>query len=291
MMGIVDAFAARHGCIAGVCDAAPLPRAPYEATGFVPFVSKDLEKRTNPAATLPGVQSIVVVGVGHGTEGENAERALLRQPEDCAEISSLGQAEDYHIRIKGLLLELVKELRKHYTFRHKALVDSPGLDERALAVRAGLGFYGRHGLVISREYGSRFNIGCLLTDIPLTAPLHNDPANRCPPGCQRCIAACPTGALAHGHKFNVARCISYLTQKDTLTPQELSLLGNQLYGCDICQDACPRNAPRVKTTVHPADWLAMSDDDFARAYGHTAMLWQGAERLRRNARKDIPHDG
>jgi epoxyqueuosine reductase len=279
---IINDFAARHGCIIGTCSAEPLARELYEAAGFVPFVSRDLEKRTDPSKTLAGVRGIVVIGCGAEcvpvSEGADDD-------EKYGEISSLGLDTNYHIRVKGLLHALAEELRKKYDFQYKILVDSPALDERAFAVRAGLGFYGRHGLVISRKFGSRFNIGLLLTDIPLQSTAVE--GEKCPPACRRCIDACPTNALAPNQRLDASRCISYLTQKDTLTPEEEKLLGCHLYGCDICQDACPFNIPGKKTKINPADWLAMNDGDFKREYGHTAMLWKGAEILRRNARAVI----
>ncbi|MCL2189083.1 MAG: DUF1730 domain-containing protein [Defluviitaleaceae bacterium] len=291
----INNFAQNFGCIAGVCDAAPLARVPY-AAGFTPFVSSDLEKRTNPTLTLKGAQSIIVIGVDREEKGT----ASINDTAFTAELSSLGTTLDYHKRVKAILLELVEALCKvGYTFRHKMIVDNAGLDERALAVRAGLGFYGRHGLVISQKFGTRFNIGCLLTDIPVEEiPTTNKLRGKsdasfieeCPHTCHLCIAACPTGALSfsmenpRGATFDVTRCISYLTQKDALCPEEQKLLGNQLYGCDLCQNACPRNAPRGTTYVNPADWPEKTDEDFAHEYGNTAMLWKGAEILRRNAK-------
>jgi epoxyqueuosine reductase len=279
----IDDFAQRHGCIIGVCCAEPLAREPY-ATGFTPFVSGDLKKRTHPTASLPGVRSIIVIGLGYEKCFDDNGK-----PFSMAELSALGQNIDYHVRVKKLLQKLVDGLREEYDFRYKILVDNPGLDERAFAVRAGLGFYGRHGLVVSPRFGSRFNIGLLLTDIPVEtlSGEHfelNPPASACPPDCRRCIDACPTGALGLNRRLDSSRCISYLTQKDELTPEEEKLLNNQLYGCDICQDACPFNAPRGKTYINPTDWLTKTDEDFYREYGQTAILWRGVDILRRNAR-------
>lgn len=283
-------FAQRRGIIAGVCGAARL-----EPCGAgVPFVSTDTEKRVNPEATLPGVKSIIVVGVGCVPGLTN--------------LSSLGTNTDYHVRVRAILREIVREMEGvRGAFKYKILVDSPALDERALAHRAGLGFFGRNGLLISKKFGSRFNVGCLLTTLEApevlggsaleppqggTAPL--TPAEKpqrarffgvCSPDCKRCVKSCPNNALG-GENLRFDRCISYLTQKDNLSPAEEKMLHGQFYGCDICQDVCPHNAhsPRGSTAADPKKWLEMSDADFREKYGHTAMLWRGTEILRRNAR-------
>jgi epoxyqueuosine reductase len=296
----IKSFAARNGCIAGICDAAPLAREPY-ATGFTPFVNNDLDKRTDPAATLPGVKSIIAVGVGWKPDDVGDITDASRR---MGQLSSLGCCNDYHKSIKNILIDLINEIKININgdFKYRILIDSPDLDERAFAVRAGLGFYGRNGLVVSQAFGSRFNIGLILTDIS-SHPADASPPGSikgCPPDCRRCIDACPTNALKTNNAFDTSRCISYLTQKNELTPEEEALLGNQLYGCDICQDACPFNAPCGKKYINPADWLDKSDVDyFKQAYGNTAMLWKGADILRRNAQavnnniqtpKGNPHD-
>ncbi|MCL2456703.1 MAG: hypothetical protein FWD19_04060 [Defluviitaleaceae bacterium] len=307
MTNIIKNFAEKNNIIVGVCHAAPLELP--QPTTPVPFVSADFEKRTNPERTLRGAKSIIVVGIAS---------------------ASLIFDNDYHVRVKNLLRELFRELcaargdddlpaphnqnrenallgatKKRGDFNHKILVDSPGLDERSLARRAGLGFFGRNGLIISKKFGSRFNIGCLLCDaeIPEFAEKHEDFPDACPRDCDLCIAACPTNALADG-KFNIARCLSYLTQKDALSPDEEKLitLGGQIYGCEICQNACIFNSTRAREKtdlrstvlreskqslsreITPQDWLLMSDEDFKNTYGHTAILWRGVEILRRNAR-------
>ena len=280
-------FAQQNNCIAGVCNAEPLDLP----AGTVPFVSNDAQKRTHPDALLTEVRSIVVVGVGYDT---------VAPANDCDEekygvISTLGQNNDYHKKIRTLLKSLVAELKSNFSqinFSHKILVDSPYLDERILAQRAGIGFYGRHGLIVSERFGSRFNIGCLLTSLPVDMNVKEPIASSggaCPAECKRCINACPTGALREGAGLDFARCVSYLTQKKELSDDEARLIGNQLYGCDICQEVCPFNQPKrgenvvLKSYVNPQKWLDMSDEDFVEKYGHTAMLWQGAEILRRNA--------
>jgi len=302
---LIKTFANQENCITGICDTAPLPLNP---THFTPFVTRNQTKRTNPTANLPGAKTIIVIGV------ESKIKDFPPAPEDAGILSVLGIANDYHITVKALLKKLANELQSHTNFMYKILVDSPTLDERALAVRAGLGYIGRNGLVISPEYGSRFNIGVLLTDLPLPATsyqprhceeqsdeaiqqnrqpsdnrgllhyTHYNKASTCPPKCNLCITACPTNALSNSAPPDATRCISYLTQKENLTPEEATLIGRHLYGCDICQNVCPQNQPTPVAWANPEDWLTMSDEGFTKTYGHTAMLWRGAKLLKRNAK-------
>jgi len=271
-----------------VCDPSPLAHGVYTET---PFVTSDMRKRTDPAAVMAGVQSIVVVAVGHSIVVRDG------RPQHCdfkqAELSSLGTNADYHPIVRTHLADLTAQLKElHGDFKHKILVDSGTLDERTFAVRAGIGFLGRHGVVVAHEFGTRFNIGLLLTTLPMDAvgALFAVPESiardACPANCNLCIVACPTNALRENQPLDHARCLSYLTQKKELTAEEGLLLaqGNQLYGCDICQNACPFNAPQEKTYVSPFAWLHKTDADFESEFGHTAMLWQGTELLRRNAK-------
>jgi len=279
---IIQTFSIAHSSVFGICDASPLDAVYLQKSTFVPFVSSDIQKRTDPSAILPGVQSIIVIGVGTSCNVPYQAQS----EEKFAELSSLGTDKDYHIRVKALLRELVNELSRHITFKYKILVDSPTLDERAFARRAGIGFFGRNGLIICPQFGTRFNIGLLLTDIPLSKPTFPS-ESKCPPNCRLCIDACPNGAFRFDSPLDTVKCISYLTQKRDLTEEEKAMLSNQLYGCNICQDVCPFNTPREKIYINPHEWLAMDDTAFAEKYENTAMLWQGPEILRRNAQAVI----
>ena len=289
---VVSAFVETHNCIAGICSPLPLDKQWLEGK-FTPFVSQDIEKRTNPAKLLNNVKSIIVLGVPQNLEAwrenkiqahsDNRKPPIEIEHVNYAELSSLGIDNDYHIRVKELLKMLVSELNTstESPFKYKILVDSSSLDERMLAHRAGLGFFGRNGLIISEKFGSRFNIGLLLTEIPLCDNYVEIKYNsKCQPDCKICVSSCPTGAL---EEYNAEHCISYLTQKEVLTYEEKQLLSNQLYGCDICQNVCPFNSPRSPVKIDPAEWLNMSDIEFMERYKHTAMLWRGIDILRRNA--------
>ena len=289
LLKTIQDCAQAHGCAAGVCDASPLDAGYAQKNAFVPFVRQDMTKRINPSAVLAGAQSMVAVAVPAGAPVPCGNDGGQGGP--MAQLSSIGANHDYHPRVKAVLNAIVSALAQHMSFKHKILVDSPTLDERAFAQRAGLGFIGRSGLLISPQWGTWFNIGLLLLDIPIPGAFPNGTTiGGCPPACRRCIDACPNGALKLAGGLDANKCISYLTQKKGWTGQEGAMFHGQLFGCDICQNVCPFNkAPRPTTQVNPQQWLDMSDADFAEKYGHTAMLWQGAALLRRNAQAAIDH--
>jgi epoxyqueuosine reductase len=210
---------------------------------------------------LPGAQSVIVLGLGYA-------------PPLFVNLSTLATNPDYHKKMETALHELAALLELQ---TYKVLADSPYLDERALAVQAGLGFYGRHGLVVSPALGSYFNIGCIITSTAIDeTPV--PPYSGCPQGCRLCLEACPAGR-------DKLRCISYLTQKrGILSREETDMLNGQLYGCDICQRVCPFNkANPPGECFPPGEWLTASDAALREKYGHTAMWWRGPEIMRRNA--------
>jgi epoxyqueuosine reductase len=301
VVNLLEAFAQKNNIIIGACHAAPLEEGRLTASPFVPFVSRDFARRTDPARTLKNANLIIVIGIPH--EKNKTEGALPLPPHEGKPpldpvmrhtLSSLGTSVDYHRRAKVLLRELVEELGEWGKFEYKILVDSPALDERAIAHRAGLGFFGKNKLLISQKFGSRLNIGCLVisTQDKVFAPLFSKSGwgvgqspTVCNPDCDLCIKACPTGALG-GDSLATKRCVSYLTQKDELTAEEEKMIreSGQIYGCDICQNACPFNEKETAILVNVQEWLEKTDEEFQEQYGETAMLWRGAEILRRNAR-------
>jgi len=163
------------------------------------------------------------------------------------------------------------------------MVDSGPLAERAFAVKAGLGFWGRNGMVISPELGSFFNVGLLVVDIELVSSAKLQ-FYACPEGCNCCIEACPNGAI-RPYSVDVLACASYFTQKKgILTEMEISVMGTQLYGCDLCQICCPINKVVAPLSQEDPDAiLAMDEVVFAERFGHTSMAWRGLKHLQRNA--------
>jgi epoxyqueuosine reductase len=177
---------------------------------------------------------------------------------------------------------------------YRVLVDANQHVDREAAARAGVGFYGKNTLLITRRFGSWVVLGTLVTEIELetTRPLDLDCGD-----CRLCIDACPTGALDEPGTLDATKCLCYWTQSSQPIPEEMQqALGDQVYGCDICQDVCPWNrgvekrrahvepSPDAEPVVSLVDWLESSDDELNRRYERLFVPHNDATYLKRNAR-------
>ncbi|HUF13879.1 MAG TPA: tRNA epoxyqueuosine(34) reductase QueG [Longimicrobiales bacterium] len=222
-------------------------------------------KRLRPAQAWPELRSAIVMGMvyGQGDEPSPSPSAGI--------IARYARGRDYHRVLKAKVMALLRFVEAE-TGREqpaaRAYVDTGPVLERELAQRAGLGWYGRNTMLINPGLGSYFFLAALLleTELEPNAPFAHD---RCGT-CTRCVDACPTGALLGRDEsgapvMDATRCISYLTiEQRGPIPRELRpLVGNRIYGCDICQEACPWNAPKfVQLTSerdYRADWRAATD--------------------------------
>lgn len=249
-------------------------------------------RRVDYSQAFPKVKGIIVIGVPYCTE--------LPEPEDNTahgSMASVAWGQDYHEvvteKMNGLMA-LLKETAPSLEYR--SYVDNSRLLDRATAWRAGLGFFGKNNTLINPEYGSFFFIGQILVssfiDFKHAVPLKSQCGT-----CQRCLMACPNQALGEGYTLEPERCVSYLTQKKKLTPEEERLLGvTYLYGCDDCQRACPWNIKSsdggqawpdiAPESIYPGldETEAISESDFEEKFGKTAAAWRGKDVLARNAR-------
>jgi len=285
----VKDFAGRRGLSFGICGAEEFSEArAHLESADTPFVTKDINKRVNPSMHLKNAGSAVVVGLKQVSLKKIIE-SDADENEPSGIISSLGAYEDYHSVIKKHLAEMAEYLLKRISFKYKIFVDGGALNERALAVRAGLGFAAPNGCVISRELGAFWYVGCLLTDLKIDFK-RSDTIHACPDGCEICAGACPPGAIKKingEHRVEARECISYLTQKDgPLSQSEKINLNGQLYGCDVCRRVCPLNKPEdvpPETRLNLKNLVGIDEAKFAERFGKTAMGWRGFEILRRNA--------
>jgi epoxyqueuosine reductase len=253
-----------------------------------------VERREDPARILPGVRSIVCVGLNYYPGTLPAD---FRHDPSRGLISNYAWGLDYHDlmmpRLKELAAFICAEAGQEVACR--AYVDSGPVLERAYAVEAGPGFIGKNTSLIHPKRGSWLFLGEILLDIEL-APTAQQMGVSCGT-CQRCLEACPTGALVAPYVLDARRCISYLTiELKGAIPRELRpLMGNWIYGCDECQAVCPwqRFAQPTRERAFQAqeperaapallDLIEMTEDAFRQRYEGTAILRIGRRRLLRN---------
>lgn len=241
----------------------------------------------DPVTLLPGARSVVCIAVPYATPPPRERRGRGR-------VSAYAWSADYHRRMRGLLDELAAQIDLLAGAPvTRAVCDTAPLAERAYAARAGLGWIGKHTSLIVHGLGSAVFLGEIVT----TLELEPDPPLRTSCGaCARCVDVCPTGALRGDRTIDATRCISDLTQRRDAIPHALRpLVGGWVWGCDLCNDACP---PSIRAGTRGGPSAAPLDDESAapdlqallRTRGaafarlrRSAMGWRGATVLRRNA--------
>lgn len=250
-------------------------------------------RRARPAELVPGTVRIISLRMNYLPESAAAAEALLAAPES-AYVSRYALGRDYHKLLRSRLQALCDRIeRETGEFRYRVFTDSAPVMEVELAARAGLGWRGKHTLILSREAGSWFFLGEIYTDLAL--PLSDPVEGHCGT-CERCIEVCPTGAIVAPYQLDARRCISYLTiEHPGSIPEPLRpLMGNRVYGCDDCQLACPWNKYAQFTTeaefaprhgldsASLAELFAWSEETFLRRTEGSAIRRIGHERWLRN---------
>ena len=213
--------------------------------GEMQYMADHGNKRSRPDKLIPGTIRIISARMNYLYS--DAEAKDLLQSEEKAYISRYALGRDYHKVIRGRLKKLANKIKQrigeyscHNSTDLRAFVDSAPVLEKALAEKAGLGWIGKHTLLINREVGSWFFLGEIYTNLPL--PIDHETTAHCGT-CTACIDICPTKAIVGPYKLDARRCISYLTiELKTAIPVELRpLMGNRIFGCDDCQLFCPWN--------------------------------------------------
>lgn len=258
--------------------------------GDMEYLRRHSELRINPSEVAAGVKSIIAVAARYPTN-----------PEPGSGFSMYARGLDYHDVIRSKLRALTEFINARHPLQvHRVCVDSAPLLEREWAIRAGLGWQGKQGQVVSPTAGCCFVLGFLLVDLEL--PPSEPIPERCG-DCHCCTAACPTGAALGEGCVDARRCLSYLTiEHKTLIPDELrTAMSGMLFGCDCCTAVCPWNRrapapvmPELEATTPPPsaeEILEMTEDDFDARFKGTAVYRTGLERLKRNAALTITSDG
>lgn len=256
------------------------------------YLHRQAAKRREPALIWPDARAAVVTLTNYYHEPPPADGA-----ESAPRVARYAWGADYHTVLGRRLAQLGHAIGELAPGSHsRCYVDAGPVPERELAQRAGLGWIGKNMMLIHPKVGSFTFIGVVLTDADL-APDAPFAADRCG-SCRACLDACPTDAFVAPHELDARRCISYLTieHRGTFSESQRTMVGDWLFGCDVCQDVCPWNvrfaaatddgelAPRTAlATPNLAALEALTPTEFDHVYGDTAFERAGSDGIRRNA--------
>jgi len=208
--------------------------------GDMDYMARHGTARTRPDELVPGTVRVISVRLNYLPVAARDSWETLDEP-DAAFISRYAMGRDYHKVLRGKLQALATRVEQRIgKFAYRVFTDSAPVMEVSLARKAGLGWRGKHTLLLTRETGSWFFLGELYTDLPL--PIDDLVTEHCGT-CTKCIDICPTRAILAPYTLDARRCISYLTieHKGSIPVELRSLMGNRIYGCDDCQLICPWN--------------------------------------------------
>jgi len=226
--------------------------------GEMDYMARHGEKRSRPADLQPGTVRVISARMDYAPEGIRSAWGVINDAER-GYVSRYALGRDYHKLMRNRLQKLAERIAGVTgPFGHRVFTDSAPVLEKALARNAGLGWIGKHTLLLDRDAGSWFFLGEIYTDLPL--PTDTPPAAHCGT-CTRCIDICPTRAIVAPYQLDARRCISYLTiELRGSIPEDLRpLIGNRIFGCDDCQLVCPWN--KFARTTSEADFAARSGLD------------------------------
>ena len=298
--------------LCGITTAAPFALegralAEWVARGYhgeMAYMARNASRSPAPAAVVPAARSLIVVAFYYGDAVPGAGHVSADvhrtdgKPEDRGprgRISRYAQGADYHLVMEPRLRRLADWLRARGARVARYYVDTGPVIDRAAARRAGIGWFGKNTMIITkRTYGSWVFLGEILTDLELTPD--REAGGDCGQ-CRICLDACPTGAIVAPYTVDARRCISYLTiEHRGAIPRELRPeIGDHIFGCDICQAVCPHNvrtaearhpelAPRPETGARPEliPLLNISDAEFRRRFRGSPVKRTKRRGLRRN---------
>jgi epoxyqueuosine reductase len=257
------------------------------------------ERRASPAGLWPEVRAVIMLGLSYAPERDPLEALAARGQ---AALATYATRRDYHDVIKGRLKELAGFLAAKAGADVKVFVDTAPVMEKALAAASGLGWVGKHSVVVSREHGSWLLLGAIFTTAAL--PPDAPEAPRCG-SCTRCLDVCPTAAFPRPHVLDAGRCIAYLTieHKGHIAPEFREPIGNRVFGCDDCLAVCPWN--KFAETARDArlamreelsglslrDLSRLDDAAFRQLFAGTPIKRTGRDRFLRNVLIAIGNSG
>lgn len=292
MLDYITTLAAEHGFEAcGIARVEPLDHDYRRLTawlaaghhGTMDYMERHGELRRDARHLLPDARSAIVVLMNYFP----AERQPAGQPT----IATYAYGYDYHYIIRSRLTRMAQTIAARTPHHYAVYCDSAPVMERTWAVRAGLGWIGRSGMLVNPRLGTYTLIGIIFTSLHLPSAIPMP--DRCG-HCRRCLDACPTGAITDHRLVDASRCISYLTieHRGEWHPSLAQQAGHRLYGCDSCMAACPWNRFAHPTTIDELrpiagifdiDWTQITRGDFKRLLGKSAMQRAGYRKIKDRA--------
>ena len=256
--------------------------------GSMKFFERNLDKRGDITTLVEGARSVIVAGIRYYSNEPAAGKENYF-------VSRYARVKDYHLVIKEKLARVQKIIKEEVPDAvSRTFCDAGPVTEKNWAVRAGLGWRGKHSLVINRDIGSFFFLGEIVTTAEFIYDSATSP-DHCG-DCTLCIDACPTGAICSDRTIDARRCIAYLTiEHDGSIPEEFRGKTERIiFGCDRCQEVCPWNKKAVPysdkelipdfsvTSLTRKDWHSLTPDEFDKIFRSSAVKRAGYEKIRRN---------
>jgi epoxyqueuosine reductase len=254
--------------------------------GNIKYLENNIEKKADPRKLLGNAKSVITLVQSYYPSKKQDEKSSYK-------IAKYAYGNDYHAVMRTKAVELIQSLQKKVkTAEFRIFVDSNTILEKAWAARCGLGWIGKNTLLINEKYGSFMFICIILTDLVLDYDeMHEDNCGNC----NACVAACPTGAIEKPYQLNASKCISYMTIEDSVSDFESQNdTHGWIYGCDVCQDACPWNKDVPFTNerafkpnpdllrMNKQDWDKMDEKTFQKLFSNSAVKRIGVEKLKKN---------
>ncbi|MBI5476034.1 MAG: tRNA epoxyqueuosine(34) reductase QueG [Ignavibacteriales bacterium] len=257
--------------------------------GSMSWLANSYSKRINPAALLPGAKSIIVVAINYFHPQKSIKDSVGR-------VSRYAWGNDYHVVVKEKLVKLWEFILTAKPDSKGIInVDSGPVMEKLWAKRAGIGWQGKHTLILDKDVGSWIFLGSIITDIKFDCDM---PAEDYCGNCTLCIDSCPTNAIIAPYQLNASKCISYFTieHSDDVSKDVVNKMGNWIFGCDVCQSVCPwnKNTPTGVAEFKPKEFssglefdkvLAMSEDEFKNIFSNNPIRRRGLKGLVENVQR------
>lgn len=258
--------------------------------GGLAYLVRNRNKIGDITTMIDGAASVIMAGLPYRRNDQDGAGSRYF-------VSRYARVKDYHIVITAKLKRIARLIGKEVPGSvSRVFCDTSSVTEKEWAIRAGLGWRGKHSIIINENIGSFFFLGGIVTSVSLVYNKTNA-EDRCG-SCSRCIDACPTDAICSDRTIDVNRCIAYMTIEsfEDIPGWFGGKMENMIYGCDRCQEVCPWNNKPAESIDHELEpefdvssitrekWLTMTDEDFDTIFATSAMEFAGLEKIRKTIR-------